>query len=77
MGRWIRNYGGVLVAAVLAAASLSVFVARAVASAEVEPVRRDVAVLQERSTTQKEKGDRMASQIEDIWKWLREERNRK
>jgi acyl-CoA thioesterase len=74
MAEWVRKYGGVLVAAALAASTLALFVAKAVASAEVEPVKRDVAVLQKGATETEKRVDRMADQIDDIWRWLREER---
>jgi hypothetical protein len=74
MAEWVRKYGGVLLTAISLASIAALFVAKAVASAEVAPVREKVAQLEERSTNQKEKVEQMATQINDIWKWLREER---
>jgi uncharacterized NAD(P)/FAD-binding protein YdhS len=75
VGHWIKTYGGVVLTAVALACTAALFMAKAAASAEVAPVREKVAQLEERSTNQKEKVDQMANQINDIWKWLREERS--
>jgi predicted RNA methylase len=76
MGAWLRSYGGLLATCAALACAAALFVAKAVASAEVAPVREKVAQLEERSTNQKEKVDQMAGQINDIWRWLREERSK-
>jgi uncharacterized NAD(P)/FAD-binding protein YdhS len=72
MGAWLRNYGGILLTCLTLACTAALFVSKAVASAEVAPVREKVAQLEERSENQRDKVDRMAGQIDDIWKWLRE-----
>jgi hypothetical protein len=74
MAEWVRKYGGVLLTAISLASIAALFVAQTVAAREVEPVKRDVAVLQKGAAETEKRVDRMADQIDDIWRWLREER---